>query len=301
MHFLFWASVQTKMPFPVAKIHHPLQTTAKKKTVDPTTNPTASEIWGQVLWGCSLASYESSGLVMWKTMCGLTVEFCEKNKTLDSSVMKLCIYIYIYRRKFSLHELLEDIVVLQQPHVWKNATTVRVNGLLGMPHWCLSTPSFQCKLCTTKHVFKKKVYNGYGSSCHSIDIFPVQFGGKMETYQPVFNWAKSYRIASSQNFPYRCDLGIGTQIVQEAKSPSLWCSKNISLINRPNKTSMESSGASIKDDLGKNHQDHQGELDWKTKAYIIQQHDIHHVHSVLPTQKDDFAGAKASHRPGALT
>ena len=31
MHFLFWASVQTKMPFPVAKIHHPLQTTAKKK------------------------------------------------------------------------------------------------------------------------------------------------------------------------------------------------------------------------------------------------------------------------------
>lgn len=44
MHFLFWASVQTKMPFPVAKIHHPLQTTAKKKTVDPTTNPTASEI-----------------------------------------------------------------------------------------------------------------------------------------------------------------------------------------------------------------------------------------------------------------
>lgn len=97
--FLFWASVQTKMPFPVAKIHHPLQTTAKKKTVDPTTNPTASEIWGQVLWGCSLASYESSGLVMWKTMCGLTVEFCEKNKTLDSSVMKLCICIYIYMDK----------------------------------------------------------------------------------------------------------------------------------------------------------------------------------------------------------
>ena len=69
----------------------PITNNSQKKTVDPTTNPTASEIWGQVLWGCSLASYESSGLVMWKTMCGLTVEFCEKNKTLDSSVMKLYI------------------------------------------------------------------------------------------------------------------------------------------------------------------------------------------------------------------
>ena len=82
-------------------------------------------------------------------------------------------------------------------------------------------PAFSASFAQLNMLKKKKVYNGHGSSCHSIDIFPVQFGGKMETYQPVFNWAKSYRIASSQNFPYRCDLGIGTQIVQEAKSPSL--------------------------------------------------------------------------------
>ena len=62
------------------------------------------------------------------------------------------IYIHIYRRKFSLHELLEDIVVLRQPHVWKTVTTVRVNGLLGMP---LNTQLSVQAFCTAKHSKKK--------------------------------------------------------------------------------------------------------------------------------------------------